>query len=207
MALVKSKLENDLKNIFSAMKNQNKDDDYFCDEIAKACKNFGESGSIVTVDAGTVSSGVFAGSGNGSLSLTDSLMSSPIKACCKLMKQGLGDDTTLANAIGTGILAMTTAGVVETDVIGVTTSPSGSPVPPSSGTAKGTIKCQNASLISGLIKCFKDMKDKYKDEGFKGDEYFAQEFASLADSYFKAGAITTNGTGALSGTIGTGTIS
>lgn len=206
MAFVESKLKNDLQFVFNAMKNQNKDDVYFAEGLAKACKDFGESGDIVTTDGGTVSTGVFVGSGKGSLTLDDSLMANLIKTCCTQMKNGQGDDTTLANAIGNGILAMTNAGEVNTNVTGVTTSPQGSPVPPSSGSAKGKIACVNTSLISGLIKCFKDMKDKYADEGFDGDALFAGQLASLVNSYFKQGVIATNGTGALSGSAGSGTI-
>lgn len=209
MALVKSKLKQNLQNIFYKMREDSSKatDEYFSDEVAKACKSFGESGDIVTVDTGAVSSGSFIGSGSGSITLNSSLMASPILACCNLMKQGLGDDTTLANAIGNGVLAMTKAGQVDTDVVGVTTSPTGSPVPPSSGSAKGTISCNNSSLISGLIDCFRDMKNKYKDEGFDGDDYFADKLSSLMDSYFKSGSVSTSGTGVLMGTSGTGTMS
>ena len=207
MAFDKSQLESDLKDIFFTMKKESKDDDWFAEELSKAVKDFGESGDIVTVDTGTVSSGTFTGSGQGSLSLTDSIMSAPIKACCALMKQGLGDDTTLANAIGNGMLLMTTSGKAETDVVGTTISPVGVVVPPASGTAEGTITCQNATLIAGLILCFQSMKTKYKDEGFNGDEYFASQMATLTDGYFKAGVIATSGQGVLSGTVGTGSIS
>jgi hypothetical protein len=146
--------------------------------------------------------------GSGGLTLSDSLMAEPIKTCCATMKTiTTGGDELLATAIGTGILAMTSAGTVNTDVTGVTTSPQGSPVPPSSGKAKGTITCQNADLISSLIQCFKDMKDNAFDEGFDGDDYFAGEMADYVNDYFTAGVIATSGQGALSGTTGAGSIS
>ena len=127
MGFDKSQLKKDLKKAFNDMKS----DSDFAEKLSKACKDFGESGEVTTTDAGTVSSGVFAGSGSGSLSLSDSLMSSPIKACCELMKSlTSGGDAKLAEAIGAGILAMTSAGTVTTNVSGVTTSPQGSPVPP-----------------------------------------------------------------------------
>lgn len=204
MGFNKDQLKKNIKKVFEDMQNDND----FAEGLAKACKDFGESGEITTTDAGTVSSGVFAGSGNGGLTLSDSLMTDPIKTCCTTMKTiTTGGDELLATAIGTGILAMTSAGTVNTDVTGVTTSPQGSPVPPSSGKAKGTITCQNADLISSLIQCFKDMKDKAFDEGFDGDDYFAGEMADYVNNYFTTGVIATSGQGTLSGTVGTGFIS
>lgn len=204
MGFDKSQLKKDLKKAFNDMKS----DSDFAEKLSKACKDFGESGEVTTTDAGTVSSGVFAGSGSGSLSLSDSLMSSPIKACCELMKSlTSGGDAKLAEAIGAGILAMTSAGTVTTNVSGVTTSPQGSPVPPSSGTAKGTITCTNADLIKGLKDCFQDMKGRAFEKGFDGDDYFAGELSDLVNDYFTAGAIVTSGQGALSGTAGSGAIS
>jgi hypothetical protein len=204
MGFDKSRLKKDLKKAFKDMES----DSDFAEKLSKACKNFGESGEVTTTDAGTVSSGVLAGSGSGSLSLSDSLMSSPIKTCCTQMRSlTSGGDVKLAEAIGAGILAMTSAGIVSTDVSGVTTSPQGSPVPPSSGTAKGTIACTNADLIKGLKDCFQDMKDRAFEKGFDGDDYFAGELSDLVNDYFTAGVIATSGQGALSGTAGSGTIS
>lgn len=209
----KQQLEDDLNDVFSDMKTRAHDDDfdgdkYFAEGIAKAVKDFGESGEVTTDDSGTVSSGKFEGSGEGSLSLTASDMSSPIKTECNKMKQGNGNDNSLAQAIGDGILAMTSrADVVSTNVTGVTTSPQGSTVPPSSGKAKGTITCDNTDLIQGLKDIFSDMKTKAHDEGFNGDEYFAEEFADLVYDYFTNGTIDTSGEGALEGTTGTGSIS
>lgn len=213
MAFSESKLKSDILSVFESMRNakdeQEKDwDKYFCDEISKVCKSFGETGEVTTLnDAGTVSSGVFKGSGKGSISLNDSLMSDPIYACCQQMKEARdGDDTVIARAIGQGLLAMTNAGVVTTQVTGVTTSPQGSTVPPSSGTSKGTLTCSNTDLIQGLIDCFKYMYDNYDTEDFDGDDYFAGEMASLTKSYFTAGQINTSGTAVLSGITATGTI-
>ena len=206
----KNTLENDLNDVFSDMKEagENASDDDFAEGIADAVKAFGESGDVATSDSGTVSSGYFEGGGEGSLSLTASAMYNPIKTACNKMRHGQGNDDTLAQAIGDGILAMTSkANVVSTSVSGATTSPQGSPVPPSSGTAKGTITCNNTDLIQGLKNTFYDMKTKAHDEGFYGDEYFASNLADLVYDYFTAGTITTHGEGALSGTTGTGSIS
>lgn len=206
----KSQLEDDLNDVFSGMKEagENASDDDFAEGIADAVKAFGESGDVATSDSGTVSSGYFEGGGEGSLSLTASAMHNPIKTACNKMRHGQGNDNTLAQAIGDGILAMTSkANVVSTNVSGVTTSLQGSPVPPSSGTAKGTITCNNTDLIQGLKDTFSDMKTKAHDEGFDGDEYLASNLADLVYDYFTAGSIETHGEGALSGTTGTGSIS
>lgn len=204
MSFNKAQLKKDIKNVFEDMQN----DSDFAEGLAKACKDFGESGEIITTDTGTVSSGVFAGSGSGNLTLSDSLMSEPIKTCCATMRTiTTGGDELLANAIGSGILAMTSAGVVNTDVTGITTSPEGSIVPPSSGNAIGTITCQNTTLISNLIECFKNMRDKAFTEDFDGDDYFAKELADYINTYFTSGIIATRGQGEISGAIGSGSIS
>lgn len=220
MAFNKTQLENDLKKVFSNMldKKDKVTDDDFADGISKACKDFGESGSITTVDTGAVSGGAmtFVGKGSGSLSLNDTLMSTPIKTCCTTMqKLTEGGDSLLATAIGTGILAMTTAATVETDVSGTATNPTTGATTTMSGKAKGKIVCVNASLIQSLNSCFTNMYNKkfdksYKDEynpNFDGDAYFAKEMASAVHTYFTSGSITTSGTGTLLGTVGTGSIS
>lgn len=201
-----SQLKSDLYNAFQQMES----DDDFADGLSKAIKDFGESGDITTVDAGQVSSGTFSGSGSGGLKLTDSLCSAPIKiACQSMLAMTEGGDTVLANAIGNGVQAMVSAGTVETDVVGTTIAPppTSAPVPPYSGKAKGTISCQNASLIAKLISVFSDMKSRYDEEGFDGDDYLADEMSKEVKSYFTSGIISTNGTGELSGTTGSGSIS
>lgn len=206
MALIKATLENDLKQVFSDMKSagENASDDDFASGIAKACADFVKSGTVITIDAGTVSSGVFAGSGNGSVSVEASLMENSLKSACSAMKNMTeGGDAVLASAIATGFVTMTTAGQVETDIVGATTSPAGFPVPPTNGKGKGTIICQPASILGSLTSAFNNMKNMT--DG--GDDVFASELASAIDTCVKAGVIVVNGQGALSGTIGSGTIS
>ncbi len=210
MALAKSTLENNLKKVFSDMKkagDKAKDTD-FSDGITKACKDFIEAGDITTVDAGTVSSGVFAGSGSGSISLTDSLMKTPIVTAMNSMKtMTTGGDSILATAIFSGLSAMVSAGKVETDVTGLTTPPppATGTVPPSSGSAKGAMVCTYPTFVTELNQVFQDMIDKAGD-GFNGDDYFADKLATLVNSYVSSGVVTTAGTGALSGTVGSGGI-
>lgn len=184
-----------------------KDSD-FSSGIAKACKDYIEGGSIVTVDEGTVTAGEFLGSGKGSISLTDSLMSTPIDTAMNTMKSMTkGGDSVLATAIFNGLDSMVSSGTVKTDVKGVTTSPAGSPVPPSSGSAKGTMECSYDTFVSDLEDIFASMKSRYAEEGFDGDAYLAKELATLVGKYTKTGKVKTAGQGELEGSSGKGGIS
>lgn len=206
MPFVSATLENDLKKVFKDMKDAGEDasDDDFADGIAAACKAFGESGTVTTTDVGTVSAGVFTGAGTGTLSLDDSLMASPIKSACSSMKNMTeGGDNVLATAIGNALFAMTSAGEVNTNVTGTAIPPS--PPPPTvpvAGTAKGTITCVPAPVISGLQSAYNSMKNMT--EG--GDDFLASQMAILINTYFASGIIATQGSGALAGSVGTGAI-
>lgn len=213
MAFSQSQLESDISDVFTYMYENREDiedgDEYFSEGIAEAIKDFGETGDVVTADAGTVSTGAFTGTGSGSISLDSSLMSAVILSCCNQMYEDRdGDSDTLAQAIGDGIDAMVLAGEVSTDVTGTTINPSsGATVEPSSGTATGTLTCDSSSLISGLKTAFNSMYSRRTESGFDGDAYFAEQLASFVYSYFTSGTVTTSGESALSGTVGTGTIS
>lgn len=205
MPFVSATLENDLKKVFKDMKDAGEDasDDDFADGIAAACKAFGETGMVTTTDVGAVSAGAFTGAGTGTLKLDDSLMASPIKSACSSMKNMTeGGDNVLAAAIGNGLMAMTSAGEVNTNVTG-TVIPPNPPTPvPLAGTAKGTITCVPAPVISGLQAAYASMKSMT--DG--GDDFLASQMATLINAYFAAGIIATQGSGALAGSIGTGVI-
>lgn len=219
MALVKNNLISDLKATFKKMKDDkdkasNSD---FSEGIAGACKSYIEAGDITTIDGGTVSSGVFAGSGSGSITLDDSLMSDEIdSAISDMQDMTSGGDAVLADAIFSGLNKMISKGKVETDVEGSTTSPSGSPVEPTSGTAKGTgLTCTDGvtedpnnpkDFVGKLKKVFQDMIDKRNDKDFNGDTYLAEKLADIINTYIATGTVTTSGQEALSGVTGTGKI-
>lgn len=205
MPLVRTTLEKDLKDIFSEMKKggQNTSDAYFAKKMAEACKKFGESGTITTVDAGAVSAGAFTGTGTGSLSLQASLMEQPLLSACEAMTDASSGDSILANGIGNALFAMVSAGRVETNITGTVVSPSGV-ASPLAGTGTGTIMCSQGSLISGLTSCFSEMKDNAGSEGYDGDAVFAGKMASLVDGFFRQGVVTVSGTGALAGSAGSG---
>lgn len=219
MALVKNNLISDLKAIFKKMKDDGEDasNSDFSEGIASACKSYIEAGDITTIDGGTVSSGVFAGSGSGSITLDDSLMSDEIdSAIADMQDMTSGGDAVLADAIFSGLNEMISKGEVETDVKGSTTSPSGSLVEPTSGTAKGKgLTCTDGitedpnnpkDFVGKLKKVFQDMIDKRNDEGFNGDNYLAEQLADIINTYIATGTVTTSGQEALSGVTGTGKI-
>lgn len=211
MALDKSQLESDLLSTFQDMKSagENAKDSDFSAGVATACKDFVEGGNIIIVAGGKVSSGTFAGGGQGNISLKDSLMKSAIDTATATMKTlTSGGDAILASAIFSGLSAMLTAGEVEVDVEGTTVSESGSAVPPSSGTTKGTgLTCTDSGFVASLNSVFSDMNSKTSEEGFDGDEYLAEKLADIINTLVATGTVITSGEGELEGVTGTGAIS
>lgn len=200
MSLVQSKLKNDLLSAFNSMTDG--DDGVFAKKVSKAVADYAKSGTITTVDAGTVSAGVFAGAGNGSISVDSSLCESVILAACKAMaSMTSGGDTYLAAQMATGIDTMVKAGEVKTNVTGSAVPPTGSPIP-LTGSAKGKLICVPSTLQSAFSAAFSAMMNMTEN----GDTYLAEQMASAITSYFQTGVVTTNGQGSLSGSVGVGAI-
>lgn len=212
MALSEDTLTEALTKVFRDMKNakENAKDTDFSDGLSKACKDFAESGSITTVDGGALTSGagVFAGGGSGSISVTQTDMSSPIVTAMNQMKNmRSGGDSVLAEAIFNGLKAMIDNGTVKTDVTGATTSPMGVPgLPPFSGSAEGTMTCTHPTFVNDLKKIFSDMNSKRNNKGFDGDAYLAEGLAGLVNTFISSGTVSTSGKGAIAGTSGGGSI-
>lgn len=208
MAFVVTKLENDLKKVFSDMKDagENVTVDMFTDGIAQACADFVQTGSVTTVDVGTIPAGTFTGSGTGQITVQASLLKSALDIACNAMA-GMpeGGDDVLANALGSGMFAMSSAAVVDTNIVGTVVSPSGVPSP-ISGTGKGTIVCVQAPLVSSITSCFSLMKQNAGNEEFDGDAHFASELAKAVLTYWTSGTITVNGLAPLVGSVGSGTV-
>ena len=198
MALNKATLETSFLITFSDMES----DSDFASGIASACKSYVESGTVTTIDSGTISSGVFAGSGSGSASVSDSLMSAQINTAIAQMKQVTsGGDNILANGIFNGLKAMLAQAQVSTNVKGNVTQGSSSSY--MEGTASGTgITCTDAGFVSSLLDCFDAMKNKTSG----GDSYFASQLADIIDTYVSTGKVTTQGQGTLEGSAGSGSI-
>lgn len=210
MALVVKNLENAFKKVFSDMKEagENATDEDFSEGISKAVKDYIDAGNITTVDAGTVSSGVFAGAGTGSTTSKDSLMDNVVLPATVTMKQMTsGGDNILATAIFNGLKALHQASEVNTDITGTTTSPQGSPVPPTSGKGKGTgLTCIDSGFVDSVNQIFSDMNTRKDEEGFDGDAYLAEQLAIVTNKYIATGTVTTSGQGALTGVTGNGKI-
>ena len=204
MSLNKDSLKNDLISLFNAMaEDKTGNDRKFAKDLSKAVADYAESGSIATTDLGTIPSGTFTGSGNGSISVDSSIAENIIYAACVAMgSMSVGGDDYLALQIANGIQAMITAGEVTTTVTGTCTPPSGMPFP-TGGQAKGIMTCVQAPLYASLKSAFISMQSMTSG----GDKYMAEQISSAVDTYLKAGSITTNGQGTIAGSIGTGSMS
>lgn len=201
MSLVQDTLKKNLLNVFENMTDG--DDSYFAKNVSSKIAEFAESGSITTLDAGTVSAGVFAGSGSGSISVKSSICENIIKTACEAMqKMTEGGNAYLAGKMAEGINSMMSAGTVKTDVKGTVTTPSGA-TSAVNGSAKGTFAGLSTTLQSGFLATFNKMDSMTEN----GDEYLAKEMASVITTYLKAGVITTNGQGILAGSVGSGSMS
>lgn len=210
MALDKSALSSDILKVFKSMKDNYKTEGYdgdkeFCEGLGKAFKDFGESGSISTVDAGTVSAGTFAGQGTGSLSLDSTETIKTLKSAVKAMKEDGEDDDYLAGQIKKALQDMYDASdIVSTTVNGAITPPSGSVITVTGASGKGTIECDFSLVESGLKDFFALMRDI--DNG-KTDSDLADKIATLVYNAVKSGIVSTNDEGEISGASGYGTIS
>ena len=198
MSLIQSDLEDDLKEAFATMQN----DADFARLVSAAVARYAESGNITTTDAGQVSAGTFSGSGEGKISVDSSVCEGILVTATDSMKSMTsGGDVLLAGQLAAGIDAMMAAGTVTTEVSGTATPPPPASPVPVSGTATGTFT-GNPALISGVMAAaFPVMLGMV--EG--GNDFFAVQLATCVTSYLNAGIISTNGTGAVAGSSGSGT--
>jgi hypothetical protein len=195
MPLIVSQLENTFKTIFNDMSG---DDRKFCNDFSAAVKNYAESGSITTVDAGNISAGVFAGTGQGGITCDASVCADIIYAACLAMLN-TGGNSILAQAMGQGVDAMITGGTVSTDVTGTCVPPSGSPFP-LSGAAKGTQTGSAPPMSASFLSAFMAMNGMSSGN----TDYMASQCAAAIDAYLKACTVSTEGEGVLDGSFGAG---
>lgn len=207
MAFNKAQLQSDFEDVFESMTDGN--EDTFPNGISDAVVTFVSGGQVSTQDAGTISGGVYSGSGTGSLSVKASACAAIIKAACTAMKtMTSGGDDYLAEEMGKGFKKMADDGVVTTTVTGTLQPPSSAPpITPYGGTAKGSISCSEATLVSKLKLLFKKMYNQREEEGFDGNKEFAKELANEINSFYTSGTISTQGQGNLEGSTGSGSIS
>ena len=214
MAFVVQTLQDDLYSVFHNMTSG--DITEFSNGIANAIVDFVSTGKVTTTDAGDISAGVYAGKGEGSLSVQasgdakDPGCADIIKTACEKMwtDRNSGDygSDYLAEEIGKAVKKMADDGEVNTDVKGQVTPPGSSPQT-LNGKAKGTITCSETALIAGLKKVFSDMWEDRNGEGYDGNLKFAEKLASEVNSFWTSGVINTNGQGELEGSVGVGSIS
>lgn len=216
MALNKDKLAFDILSVFQAMKNNYDKEGYDGDDelakgLAKAFKDYGETGSITTADKGTVSAGSFVGSGSGSLKLSDSDSYSTLKSAFSKMKSDNKNDDYMAEQIKASLEDMYGASdIVETTVNGIITPPSpATPITVTGASGKGTIDIDFDSVESGLKSFFASMKNiegKSEEQLNNMDKELSDEIADLIDTAVKKGIVSTNDEGEISGASGSGTI-
>lgn len=205
MAFVVSTLQKDIKDVFDSMTNG--DNTVFANGIANAVVTFVGTGIVSTTDGGTVSGGVYVGSGTGSLFVTATKCAKIIKDACEaMMNMSSGGNDYLAEQIGAGIKQMADDGQVITTVTGTLTPPSSSPITPYGGTAKGTIKCSETALVADLKSVFADMWDNRGDDEYDGNLEFAKKLAQAVNTFWTNGLISTDGEGNIAGSKGTGSI-
>jgi hypothetical protein len=195
MSLPFSSFESALKAVFNDMSG---DDRKFADDFAAAVKDYAESGAIATVDAGTVSAGVFAGAGEGGIAVEASDCADIVYAGTQAMLEKGGNDV-LAEKMAEGVDTMTANGRVKTDVSGTCTPPSGSPFT-LSGSAEGTMTGAPAPMEAAFFSAFEAMNAMT--EG--NNDYMAVQCAVAVTGYLTQAVAATNGKSALSGSTGTG---
>lgn len=201
MSLNQNTLKNNLLSIFTNMKDG--DDSYFAKQVSAKIAEYVKSGSIITADTGTVPTGVFTGSGTGTMDVDPSICETIVTTACKVMStMSTGGDAFFAAQLALGIDSMMVAGEVKTTVVGSVTLPTGT-LAPLSGTAKGIFTGISVTLQSGFLAAFNAMASM--SEG--GDEYLAEQIATIVTAYLKAGVITTQGETVLLGSVGTGAMS
>lgn len=206
MAFNKAKLQSDIEAVFESMTDGN--EDTFPNGISNAVVTFVSGGVVSTTDTGTVTGGTYAGNGTGKLTVTATTCASIIKSACTAMKtMTSGADGYLAEEMGKGFKRMADDGVVTTTVTGVfTPPPPATPIYPYTGSAKGTISCSEATIVTKLKLLFKKMYDQREEEEFDGNKEFAKELAKEVNLFYKSGTVSTDGLGNIAGSSGSGTM-
>jgi hypothetical protein len=199
MSLPFSAFEAALKALFNDMSG---DDRNFADGFAGAVKDYAESGTIATVDAGAVSAGAFAGTGQGSITVRASDCADIVYAGEQAMAEKGGNDI-LAGKMAEGVNVMITSGQVKTNVTGVCTPP-----PPAvpftlAGTAEGTMTGVPAPMEAAFFSAFETMNSM----SVGNNDYMASQCAAAITAYLVAAVVNTQGQGALTGSAGTGVMS
>ena len=184
MALVSATLQADLYSAFNAMNDITDDSGnrYMAEKVAKAISDFVRTGQVTSTDAGTAGDGgVYAGSGTGSMQISESNLKSKLQTTFEAKYENNDLATHIASDIDDVCSASNTCSTTTT---GTSTIPGTNPHP-ASGNGKGTFTGAKATIETKLKSCFSSMNSMVTG----GNMYFAQEFAVAVYNYLKNGTI------------------
>ena len=184
MALVSATLQADLYSAFNAMNDITDDSGnrYMAEKVAKAIFDFVRTGQVTSTDAGIAGDGgVYAGSGTGSMQISESNLKSKLQTTFEAKYENNDLATHIASDIDDVCSASNTCSTTTT---GISTIPGTSPHP-ASGSGKGTFTGAKATIETKLKSCFSSMNSMVTG----GNMYFAQEFAVAVYNYLKNGTI------------------
>lgn len=184
MALVSATLQADLYSAFNAMNDITDDSGnrYMAEKVAKAISDFVRTRQVTSTDAGTAGDGgVYAGSGTGSMQISESNLKSKLQTTFEAKYENNDLATHIASDIDDVCSASNTCSTTTT---GTSTIPGTSPHP-ASGSGKGTFTGAKATIETKLKSCFSSMNSMVTG----GNMYFAQEFAVAVYNYLKNGTI------------------
>ena len=184
MALVSATLQADLYSAFNAMNDITNDSGnrYIAEKVAKAISDFVRTGQVTSTDAGTAGDGgVYAGSGTGSMQISESNLKSKLQTTFEAKYENNDLATHIASDIDDVCSASNTCSTTTT---GTSTIPGSSPHP-ASGSGKGTFTGAKSTIETKLKSCFSSMNSMVTG----GNMYFAQEFAVAVYNYLKNGTI------------------
>jgi hypothetical protein len=176
----KSTLEAKLKLIFYAMQDGSKTDAWMAGQISAELKVYILTGDVATIDAGTAPAGAYTGSGTGKMTidsedleedLTETFESTALNS---YLAAHMADDIDAACGA---------EGTVETATAGTASAPP--VVSPAAGKGEGEFSGTEETMETLLLLCFETMN--LMPAG--GDDYFAAQLATAADTYLKAGKI------------------
>ena len=184
MALVSATLQTDLYSAFNAMNDITDDSGnrYMAEKVAKAISDFVRTGQVTSTDAGTAGDGgVYAGSGTGSMQISESNLKSKLQTTFEAKYENNDLATHIASDIDDVCSASNTCSTTTTG----TSTISGSSPHPASGSGKGTFTGAKSTIETKLKSCFSSMNSMVTG----GNMYFAQEFAVAVYNYLKNGTI------------------
>jgi hypothetical protein len=163
------------------MQDGGKTDAWMAGQVSAAIKEYILTGKAETVDVGAAPAGAYAGAGKGTMTIDEGAL----EADLTLTFENTKVNTFLASHMAADIdAACTMKDIVETDTTGTVTTPVGASSP-FAGKGKGDFSGVKSTIETLLNLCFETMNAM----SAGGDDYFAEQLATAADGYLKAGKI------------------